>query len=85
MLFALLTRDFAGISVLHDRNPIFVAQSDGSVRNGYTVRLLNKRMHARHFMLHVEGMPANTKVEAVGVDTVLCGPSYYRGRSGYDP
>jgi len=71
MLFALLTRDFAGINVLHDRNPIFVTQSDGSVRNGYTVRLLNKRAHARHFMLHVEGMPAGTKVEAVGVDTVF--------------
>ncbi|MBD1547026.1 cytochrome c oxidase accessory protein CcoG [Labrenzia aggregata] len=71
MLFALLTRDFAGINVLHDRNPIFVTQSDGSVRNGYTVRLLNKRSHARHFMLHVEGMPAGTKVEAVGVENVF--------------
>ena len=71
MLFALLTRDFAGINVLHDRNPIFVTQSDGSVRNGYTVRLLNKRSHARHFMLHVEGMPAGTKVEAVGIDTAF--------------
>lgn len=71
MLFALLTRDFAGINVLHDRNPIYVTQSDGSVRNGYTVRLLNKRSHARHFMLHVEGMPAGTKVEAVGIETVF--------------
>ncbi|WP_394701628.1 cytochrome c oxidase accessory protein CcoG [uncultured Roseibium sp.] len=71
MLFALLTRDFAGINVLHDRNPIFVTQSDGSVRNGYTVRLLNKRPLERHFMLHVEGMPAGTKVEAVGIDTVF--------------
>lgn len=71
MLYALLSRDFAGISVLHDRNPIFVAQSDGSFRNGYTVRLLNKRMFTRHFMLHVEGMPAGTRVEAVGIDTVF--------------
>jgi cytochrome c oxidase accessory protein FixG len=73
MLFVLLNRDFADINVLHDRNPIFVAQSDGTIRNGYTVRLLNKRMHPRHFMLHVEGMPPNTKVEAVGVDTVFAG------------
>ncbi len=71
MLFALLTRDFAGINVLHDRNPIYVTQSDGSVRNGYSVRLLNKRSHARHFMLHVEGMPAGTKVEAVGIEAVF--------------
>ncbi|SHL56741.1 cytochrome c oxidase accessory protein CcoG [Roseibium suaedae] len=71
MLTALLTRDFAGINALHDRNPIYVIQTDGSIRNGYSVRLLNKRTHTRHFMLHVEGMPQGTKVEAVGVDTTF--------------
>nr|MEC9419172.1 FixG Ig-like domain-containing protein [Pseudomonadota bacterium] len=73
MLFALLKRDFADISVLHDRNPVFVEQSDGSVRNCYTVRLSNKRRHERHFMLHVEGMPANTMVEAVGTEDTFAG------------
>jgi len=73
MLVTLLNRDFAGISVLHDRNPIFVQQTDGTVRNGYTVRLINKRMHERHFMLHVEGMPPNTRVEAVGVEDTFAG------------
>ncbi|WP_422039720.1 cytochrome c oxidase accessory protein CcoG [Roseibium sp.] len=73
MLFALLNRDFADISVLHDRNPVFVEQSDGSVRNGYTVRLSNKRRHQRAFMLHVEGMPPNTLVEAVGAESVFAG------------
>jgi len=73
MLFALLNRDFADISVLHDRNPVFVEQSDGSVRNGYTVRLSNKRRHTRAFMLHVEGMPTNTQVEAVGADSNFAG------------
>ncbi|MDN3718538.1 FixG Ig-like domain-containing protein [Roseibium salinum] len=47
--------------------------SDGSVRNGYTVRLSNKRLHSRSFMLHVEGMPPNTSVEAIGVDTSFAG------------
>ncbi|MFD1695085.1 cytochrome c oxidase accessory protein CcoG [Roseibium aestuarii] len=68
MLGALLTRDFAGISVLHDRNPIFVRLSDGSIRNGYTVRVLNKRNYERFFMLHVEGLPAETSVSAVGIE-----------------
>ena len=71
MLYVLLTRDFAGINVLHDRNPIFVTQSDGSIRNGYTIRVLNKRQHERHFVLNVEGMPLGTTVEAIGVDTVF--------------
>ncbi|MTI00204.1 cytochrome c oxidase accessory protein CcoG [Roseibium sp. RKSG952] len=66
MLYALLTRDFADISVLHDRNPVYVTQSDGSIRNGYTIRLSNKRNHERHFVLNVEGMPANTRIDAIG-------------------
>ncbi|MEO9527165.1 MAG: FixG Ig-like domain-containing protein, partial [Roseibium sp.] len=45
----------------------------GSVRNGYMVRLSNKRRHDRSFVLHVEGMPPNTLVEAVGVDASFAG------------
>ncbi|WP_209015201.1 cytochrome c oxidase accessory protein CcoG [Roseibium limicola] len=73
MLTALLTRDYAGISVLHDRNPIYVSLSDKGVRNGYTVRLLNKRTHERHFMLHVEGLPADTEITAVGIEDSFAG------------
>ncbi|UGB26219.1 cytochrome c oxidase accessory protein CcoG [Methylorubrum sp. B1-46] len=65
MLYALATRSFTGLSVLHDRNPLFVTLSDGSVRNGYTVRLINKRSEERHFALAVEGLP-DARVELVG-------------------
>ena len=41
LLYALLSRDRLEINVLHDRNPQFVTLSDGSIRNGYTVKLLN--------------------------------------------
>ncbi|MFN7165693.1 MAG: cytochrome c oxidase accessory protein CcoG [Pannonibacter sp.] len=74
MLYALLTRDFAGISALHDRNPIFVAQNNGSIRNGFTVRLMNKRTHDRSFLLNVEGLPAGSRIEAVGIE------HYFEGR-----
>ncbi|HUG60503.1 MAG TPA: cytochrome c oxidase accessory protein CcoG [Methylomirabilota bacterium] len=67
MTYALATRAFQGINVLHDRNPIAVQLSDGGVRNGYTVRLLNKRNEARTFTLAVEGLPYDTAVEAVGI------------------
>ncbi len=73
MAYALATRDFAGVNVLHDRNPIYVAQSDGSFRNGYTVRLLNKRPIARSFVVAVEGMPAGSRVEAIGVEETVGG------------
>jgi cytochrome c oxidase accessory protein FixG len=72
MLYALLTRSFLDINVLHDRNPVFVTLSDGSVRNAYTVRLLNKRNHERHIALGVEGLSL-AGVEAVGIETAAGG------------
>ena len=42
MIYALATRSNDGVSVLHDRNPLFVRLSDGSLRNAYTVRIINK-------------------------------------------
>ena len=37
------------INVMHDRNPIYVRLSDGSVRNGYTVRIVNKQLRRARF------------------------------------
>ena len=68
MLFVLLTRATLGVNVLHDRNPQFVANSDGSVRNGYTIRVLNKATEARDYVLAVEGLPEGTTVDAIGIE-----------------
>ncbi|MCW2284440.1 cytochrome c oxidase accessory protein FixG [Rhodoblastus acidophilus] len=54
---SLATRHTLGVDVMHDRNPIFVALSDGSLRNGYTIRALNKTGAARDFTLTLEGLP----------------------------
>ena len=56
MMFVLATRDAQGISVIHDRNPIFVRLSDGALRNGYTVRVSNKRAERREFTLSISGL-----------------------------
>jgi polyferredoxin len=56
MTITLANKKFSGVNVLHDRNPLAVTLSDGSVRNGYTLRLLNKNGEARTFRLHVEGL-----------------------------
>ncbi|PTW62087.1 cytochrome c oxidase accessory protein FixG [Breoghania corrubedonensis] len=68
MLYALVTRSFEGINVLHDRNPIYVKQSDGTTRNGYTIRILNKRPLARDFVFGLEHMPFGTRIEVVGAE-----------------
>jgi cytochrome c oxidase accessory protein FixG len=73
MAYALATRSYEGVNVLHDRNPIYVELSDGAVRNGYMIRLLNKRSHTRNFILSVEGMPAGTRIEAVGIAEHILG------------
>jgi polyferredoxin len=62
--------------VLHDRNPLAVQTVDGGVRNGYTVRLLNKRAADRKVALVVAGAPG-LKLEIVGEgagSTVTVGP-----------
>ncbi|MFO1100993.1 MAG: cytochrome c oxidase accessory protein CcoG [Xanthobacteraceae bacterium] len=65
MLYSLASRSLLGINVLHDRNPLFVALSDGSVRNAYTVRFLNKRPELRSIALSVAGVPHPT-VHVIG-------------------
>jgi cytochrome c oxidase accessory protein FixG len=65
MLTALALRSFTDLSVLHDRNPIYVTLADGSIRNGYTLRLLNKRPTERFFTLSVEGLDG-ARVEVAG-------------------
>ena len=67
MVTQLLIRSDFGVSVLHDRNPLFVQLSAGGLRNGYTVRLLNKRLEPRAFTLDVTGLPGS-RLEVVGVD-----------------
>ena len=66
MLYTLATRESEGISVIHDRNPMFVRLSDGSVRNGYTIRSVNKQLKKREFAIGFNGLPA-TLIDFVGV------------------
>lgn len=65
MLFAFFSRTSTDISVIHDRNPLFVTLSDGSIRNTYTVRIINKTHEDHVFSLKVGGMEAGS-VAVVG-------------------
>lgn len=57
MLFALGTRSRLELSVLRDRNPIYVRMSDGSIRNSYTIKVRNMESRPRSFQLIVSGLP----------------------------
>ncbi len=58
MGFTLATRRSLGCDVMHDRNPIYVMLSDGSIRNVYTVRVLNPKGYERKFDLSLAGLPS---------------------------
>ncbi|NBO17678.1 MAG: cytochrome c oxidase accessory protein CcoG [Proteobacteria bacterium] len=56
MLYSLLTRSPLELAVIHDRNPLFVKLSDGEIRNGYTITLINKLHEDRAFRLEISGI-----------------------------
>jgi len=45
------------ISVIRDRAVLFVPLSDGGVRNGYTLKILNKEQEPRRFRISIKGLP----------------------------
>ncbi len=47
MLFVLTTRDRLSVNLIHDRNPLFVQLSDGGVRNGFDIKILNMEAEPR--------------------------------------
>ncbi len=68
MLYTLVGRSDEGIAAIHDRNPVFVRLSDGSLRNAYTIRLINKKLEDRRFQLSVDGLPG-AQLSVVGVES----------------
>lgn len=67
LLYALLTRERLQVNVLADRNPQFVVLSDGSIRNGYTVKLLNMIPEPRNITVTLEGLPGG-EMSVVGME-----------------
>ncbi|MGN7294337.1 cytochrome c oxidase accessory protein CcoG [Rhizobium sp. SAFR-030] len=69
LVVALLARDRLELNVLHDRNPQFVLESDGAIRNGYTIRLLNMIPERRTLLLSLQGLnSAEMKIPALAAD-----------------
>ncbi len=79
MLTALIGRSTEGVAAIHDRNPLFVRLSSGAIRNAYTIRLINKKLEERTFILSVEGVP-DASLEVIGdnADGLTIGPDQTR-------
>jgi cytochrome c oxidase accessory protein FixG len=69
MLYSLFTRSPLELNVIHDRNPLFVKLSDGAIRNGYVLHILNKSHDDKTYTLRVEGLE-NAAIEVQGSGTM---------------
>ncbi len=74
LLAALAMRTDLDVNVLADRNPQFVKLSDGSIRNGYQLKILNKTSNPREFLVMIAGLR--------GADLRLDGSDLDQGRLG---
>jgi len=57
IIYGLWSRPVLETSVLRDRSPLFVRLSDGSIRNGYTFKILNKQRADQAYLLELEDLP----------------------------
>lgn len=67
MAVAFTARTTLEVNVVGDRAPLFVRLSDGSIRNGYTVKVLNKEHFTRQVRLSLEGLSAG-QMTVLGFD-----------------
>ncbi|MFT4090555.1 MAG: cytochrome c oxidase accessory protein CcoG [Asticcacaulis sp.] len=58
MIGAIATRQVTEVNVIHNRAPQFVRLSDGSIRNNYQIKVLNKSHDDRHYQVTVSGLGA---------------------------
>ena len=56
MALAIMSKTVLEMNIVPERNPLYVALSDGGVRNAYLVKILNKQYEAREFELAVTGL-----------------------------
>jgi len=56
IVVSLSTRSRLEVNVQHDRSPLFVTLSDGSIRNGYTFKILNMKREPKTYLLATDGL-----------------------------
>ncbi len=64
MVIALAMRPGIGLSVQHDRAPLFVRLADGNLRNGYTLKIVNKAEVPVTFEVTAKGLAGAILTEA---------------------
>jgi polyferredoxin len=55
VVYGLSSVETVELTVLHERQPLYVVQSDGSIQNRYTLKVLNKRADDVEVTIRVSG------------------------------
>ncbi|MFA5625975.1 MAG: cytochrome c oxidase accessory protein CcoG [Thiohalomonadaceae bacterium] len=55
--YGLLNLSGVEVKVLHERQPLFVQQSDGTIQNKYNVKILNKTSEDQQIKMTIDGLP----------------------------
>ncbi len=66
MLAGLLSRRTIALDVIRDRNPTFVRLSTGEIRNGYTLKIMNRSNAPAAYRVEFEG-PRGAHLKGIGV------------------
>ena len=66
MITALVIRDRLDAGFEHDRNPPYVRLADGSIRNGFTLKIANMRLESRIFEVGLDGLPEAVMTQSNG-------------------
>ena len=53
ILIGVALRSQLEVNILHERSPLFVSLTDGSIRNGYTLKVLNKQAKDHTYTLTI--------------------------------
>lgn len=56
LLVSLSMRERLEVNIIRDRAPLFVTLSDGTIRNGYTYKILNMESQAKTYELTINGV-----------------------------
>lgn len=67
MIRSLLYKPTLEVSAIPDRDPIFVRLSDGSIRNGYSIKIVNKTHERKTFALKILH-PSEASAKIVNAD-----------------
>ena len=67
LLLAIIGRPPTELTIIHNRSPLFVRQSDGHLVNAYRIKILNKTHQDRIYRLRTSGIePLKTTILAAG-------------------